>query len=70
MRLDSAELLNWVQEQSEEKSPNLTKFTLGPQWAAVKTYLHIKILKITIVYYKIMLNVPFVDQTASTVENS
>ena len=27
MRLDSAELLNWVQEQSEEKSPNLTKFT-------------------------------------------
>ena len=27
MRLDSAELLNWVQEQSEEKSPNLTTFT-------------------------------------------
>ena len=27
MRIDSAELLNWVQEQAEEKSPNLTKFT-------------------------------------------
>ncbi len=27
LRIDSAELLIWVQEQSEEKSPNLTKFT-------------------------------------------
>ena len=27
LRLDSAELLIWVQEQSEEKSVNLTKFT-------------------------------------------
>ena len=27
LRLDSAELLLWVQEQSEEKSLNLTKFT-------------------------------------------
>ena len=27
MRIDSAELLIWVQEQSEEKSINLTKFT-------------------------------------------
>ena len=27
LRLDSAELLLWVQEQSEEKSVNLTKFT-------------------------------------------
>ena len=27
LRLDSAELLIWVQEQSEEKSLNLTKFT-------------------------------------------
>ena len=27
LRIDSAELLNWVQEQAEEKSPNLTKFT-------------------------------------------
>ena len=27
MRIDAAELLIWVQEQSEEKSINLTKFT-------------------------------------------
>ena len=27
MRIDAAELLIWVQEQSEEKSVNLTKFT-------------------------------------------
>ena len=27
MRLDSAELILWVQEQNEDKSPNLTKFT-------------------------------------------
>ena len=27
LRIDTAELTNWVQEQSEEKSPNLTKFT-------------------------------------------
>jgi Rap guanine nucleotide exchange factor 1 len=27
LRIDSAELLIWVQEQSEEKCPNLTKFT-------------------------------------------
>ena len=27
MRIDAAELLTWVQEQSEEKSINLTKFT-------------------------------------------
>ena len=26
-RIDSAELLTWVQEQAEEKSLNLTKFT-------------------------------------------
>ena len=26
-RIDSAELLTWVQEQAEDKSPNLTKFT-------------------------------------------
>lgn len=27
LRLDSAELILWVQEQNEDKSPNLTKFT-------------------------------------------
>ena len=27
IRLDSAELILWVQEQNEDKSPNLTKFT-------------------------------------------
>ena len=27
MHLDSAELILWVQEQNEDKSPNLTKFT-------------------------------------------
>ena len=27
LRLDAAELMNWVEEQNEEKSPNLTKFT-------------------------------------------
>ena len=27
LRLDAAELLTWVKEQSEEKSLNLTKFT-------------------------------------------
>lgn len=27
MRLDASELLIWVQEQNEEKSMNLTKFT-------------------------------------------
>ena len=27
IRLDSAEVILWIQEQNEEKSPNLTKFT-------------------------------------------
>lgn len=27
MHLDAAELILWVQEQNEDKSPNLTKFT-------------------------------------------
>ena len=27
MRLDSAEVILWIQEQNEEKSPNLIKFT-------------------------------------------
>ena len=46
---DSAELILWVQEQNEDKSPNLTKFT--EHFNNMSFWCRTKILQVIIIWY-------------------
>ena len=46
---DSAELILWVQEQNEDKSPNLTKFT--EHFNNMSFWCRTKILQVIIISY-------------------